>query len=165
LNLYRSDVRDAIDVVFENGFFQSQNFEKFVKQGGEARLDYALTKQWSLFTAADFNDVRNAQTDEIVRDAGIARESFKWGASYTSSFGQTANLEARYSRWSSMPGMANDRKPILDLKLTQDFKHLPKDINMQIFFNIYNLTNSSYWSDPTFPLPGRHVEGGVSIKF
>ena len=87
---------------------------KFVRQGGEARLDYAILKQWSVFTAADFNDVRNEQTREIVRGnagAGMARESFKWGSSYTFPFGLKVNLDGRYNRWSSDP-MAPRAKPM-----------------------------------------------------
>jgi len=175
LSLYRSDVSHALDLVCIdpiNYIYQYQNFEKFVRQGGEARLDYVIFKPWSVFTAADFNDVRNEQTGQIVGgDPGMARESFKWGSSYTLPFGLKANLEGRYNRWSSergsdgMPGDANDRKPIFDLKLTQDIKNIHKGIDLQIFFNVYNLTNSSYWSDPTFPLPGRYVEGGASVGF
>lgn len=173
LNLYRSDVSDAISLTCisacddpVNSIYQKRNFEKFVKQGGEVRLDYAITKPWSVFAAADFNDVRNEQTKKIVRgDPGMSRESFKWGSTYTSSFGLKGSLEGRYNRWSSDPGQANDRKPIFDLKLTQDFKNIRKDIDLDVFFNVYNLTNSSYWADPTFPLPGRYVEGGVRLSF
>ena len=166
LNLYHSDVSNAIDTVpLDDGSYQSQNFKKFTRQGGEARLDYAITKPWTVFTAADFNDVRNEQTHKIVRDEGIARESFKWGSSYAWPFGFKVNLDGRYNRWSSTPGMANDRKPIFDLKLTQDFKNIRKDIDLGVFFNVYNLTNSSYWSNPAFPLPGRYVEGGLTVSF
>jgi vitamin B12 transporter len=169
LNLYRSDVNDAISLARVdpvNYLYQERNFEKFVRQGGEVRLDYAMTKRWSVFTAADFNDVRNEQTHKIVRgDPGMSRESFKGGSSYVLPFGLKVALEGRYNRWSSDPGQANDRKPIFDLKLTQDFKNIRPGLDLEIFFNVYNLTNSSYWSDPTFPLPGRNVEGGVTVSF
>jgi outer membrane receptor protein involved in Fe transport len=95
----------------------------------------------------------------------MSRESFKGGSSYVLPFGLKVALEGRYNRWSSDPGQANDRKPIFDLKLTQDFKNIRPGLDLEIFFNVYNLTNSSYWSDPTFPLPGRNVEGGVTVSF
>jgi len=165
LNLYRSDVSNAIAVVFNNGLFQSQNFRKFVRQGAEARLDYAMNKQWSIFTAADFNDVRNVQTKKIVRDAGIARESFKWGSSYSWAYGFKVSLEGYYNRWSSSPGQANDRKPIFDVHLTENIRNVFRNMDMEIFFNLYNINNSKYWSSPTYPSPGRYVEGGVAVSF
>ncbi len=165
LDLYRSDVKDAIAPVLTNGLFQSRNFKKFVRQGGEARLDYTISDQWSLFTAAAFNDVRNVQDKTIVRDAGITRENFKWGSSYSWPCGLTVHLEGYYNRWSSTPEQANDRKPIWDGRLTEDIHNIFPDVDMELFLNLYNISNSKYWSSPTFPLPGRYVEGGMSLSF
>lgn len=167
LNLYRSDVKDALSPVINDIDYvtQYQNINKVVRQGGEARLDYAMNKQWSIYTAVDFNDVINEETKTIVRDAGIARQSFKWGTSYLWPCGFKASLEGYYNRWSSDPGQANDRKPIFDVHLTQKFRNVFRNIDMEIFFNVYNIDNSKYWSSPTYPLPGRSVEGGVSFKF
>jgi hypothetical protein len=38
-------------------------------------------------------------------------------------------------------------------------------VDLELFLNLYNLTNSKYWSSPTFPLPERYFEGGVSVSF
>jgi outer membrane receptor protein involved in Fe transport len=125
-----------------------------------------LMDEWSVFSAASINDVRNRQTKQIVKgDTGISRESFKWGASYTSSHGLTVSLQGAYNRWSSSPGDANDRKPIFDAHLSQQFPHLFPHVDLEIFLNIYNITNSQYWSDPVFPLAGRRFEGGASLSF
>jgi len=167
LNVYRSDVKDALEYNVDtlDGTIQYQNVSKAVRQGGEVELDYDLTQEWRIFSGASFNDVRDEATKQIIRDEGIARESFKWGVSRSWAFGLKASLEGYYNRWSSQPGDANDRKPIFDLKLTQDLKNIYKKVDAQIFFDLYNLTNSNYWADPSFPLPGRHVEGGVSVSF
>jgi len=166
LDLYRSDVRNAIGTALDNnGFLQQQNYKKFVRQGLEARLDYTMNMQWSIFIAGDFNDVVNEETNRIFRDTGVARQSFKWGTSYQWPCGFKVSLEGYYNRWGTSAGEPNDRKPIFDVHLTQDIDHVMPDVDTEIFFNVYNITNSSYWSSPTFPLPGRYVEGGVSVKF
>ncbi|MBI4309014.1 MAG: TonB-dependent receptor [Candidatus Omnitrophica bacterium] len=166
LNLYRSDVKDAISTVPTVGLIrQSRNFKKFVRQGGEVRMDYVFGERWRSFAAATFNDVRDVQTKKIVRDAGTARESFKWGSSYAWPFGLTFYLQGYYNRWSSSPDQAKDHRPIFDIRLNQNIPDVLRDVDMEIFFNLYNITNSQHLSSPTYPLPGRYVEGGVSVNF
>ncbi|MBL8012588.1 MAG: hypothetical protein JNN05_01940 [Candidatus Omnitrophica bacterium] len=76
------------------------------------------------------------------------------------------NLLGHYDRWSSDPSLqANDRKPIFDLKFTKNFDHAIRNVETQIYVNVYNLTNSKYWSSITYPLAPRHVEGGLVVKF
>lgn len=165
LNLYYSPVSDGVATVASGGLFQSRNFRKFIRQGVEVRLDYELTPRWDIFTAGSFNDVRNAQTDMLVRDAGIARQSFKWGSSYEWPCGLKVSLQGYYNRWASSPGQANDRKPVFDARLSEKIPDIVRDVDLEIFFNIYNLTNSKYWSSPVFPLSERSFEGGVSLSF
>lgn len=166
-NVYVTEVRDAIATVLENGLFIKRNFSKFRREGGDLTLDYKLSDALSFDASGAFNNVRNAQTGNIVRDQGIARESFRIGTHYRNArhdFG--LNFQGRYDRWSSDPSLrANDRKFIFDAKMTKGIVDGFKNIDVEIFLNIYNITNSKYWSSITFPLPRRYFEGGVMVKF
>jgi len=167
LNFYRVDVKDAIALVFDadNVVFVQRNFRKFRRLGGELLLNYHINDDLALYGSGAFNDVENKATGETVRDQGIARQKFTFGAHYKNKQGFGFNLSGYYNRWSSSPSRANDRKPIFDMKLTKEFKDLRDNIDVETFLNIHNLTNSKYWSSPTFPIPKRYFEGGFSVKF
>lgn len=166
LNLYRNDVKDAIATVSENGLFVKKNFRKFRRQGGELLLSYDVSSEWDVYASGAFNDVKNTQTKQIVRDQGIARQSFTLGTHYAAQNGFGFNLYGYYNRWSSSPSsQPNDRKFIFDTRLTKRFKNATRLGSVQIFLNIYNITNSKYWSSITFPSPRRYFEGGLSLEF
>jgi len=167
LNLYRSDVRDAIAVVEDNsGMYSSQNFKKFERRGAQLDIDYKLREDLNLYASGAFNDNINAQTKKIVRDQGIARQSFRIGAKYRHRKGFGLDFYGRYDRWTSPASLqANDRKFILDLRLSQKLQGIRKDVDLELFLNIYNLTNSKYWSSKNFPLPRRYFEGGFKLAF
>ncbi len=167
LNYSLAQIRDAIKIVFnEDSLFQSQNFDKFRRQSVDLTLDYTLSEEWHFFTSSAFNHVVDKATDEVVRGNGTARQSFRWGANYKNKKGFGLNLYGYYDRWDSdASDEPNDRKPIFDAKLTQNYQPRYKNIKGEIFVNIHNITNSKYWSDKTFPLPERYFEGGFSLKF
>jgi vitamin B12 transporter len=168
LNFYRADVRDAIGLVFDNNnfVFVQQNFRKFRRQGGEVLLNYKVMEDLTLYSSAGFNDVKNKVTGQRVRNQGIARQKFTFGAHYKNKHDFGVNLSGYYNRFSSSPSLQpNDRKPIFDLKLTKEFKDIKENVDIETFLNIHNLTNSKYWSSISFPLPKRYFEGGLSVKF
>jgi len=162
---YYSDVRNGIEIPFNGTSYTAVNVDKLRREGGQVRLDYQIIKPWSVYTSGEFNNPIDVQTKSLVRDASVNREAFKWGTHYKTGFGFGANLEGSYSRSLADPSQANDRKPTFDVKLTQDFKNVYKNTDLEIFFNIHNITNSKYWTDPQFPYPGRYVEGGFSLTF
>jgi len=165
LDLYRADVKDALALVWDAGVYKYDNFKKFRRQGAELSLHYQVNDDLTLRASGAFTDVENRETRKLVRDADIARQSFSLGANYKNEKGSGFHLYGSYRRWSADPGEANDRKFILDAKLTQEFKDVKGNIDLEIFLNIYNLTNSKYWSNPDYPLPRRYFEGGFSLKF
>ena len=165
LGLYHTDVKDAIATAFKDGAYIKDNFKKFRRQGVELFLNYEVNDDLTLYGGGAFTDVKNRETNEIVRDADIARQSFSLGANYKNKGGLEINLHGYYNRWSSNPGDANDRKFIFDANFSQKFKNKKDNLEMELFLNIYNLTNSKYWSNPTYPLPKRYFEGGMSLEF
>ncbi len=163
---YYSDVKDGIANVVDGTNIQSRNFKKFRRQGGQMRLDYKINQHWLIYTSGEFNDVMNIQTKSLVRDANVNREAFKWGSHYDFNFGFGINLEGYYSRsLASADSPANDRKPMFDLKLTQEFKDIIKNTDLEMFLSLHNITNSTYWINPIFPYPKRYIEGGFSLTF
>lgn len=168
LSLYRANVKDGITLEFDEAdfVFVQRNVSKIRRQGVELLLDYTLGEHVSLYGSGAFNDAENRDTKETVRDQGVARQHYTFGARYSDGQGWGANLYGYYNRWSSSPShQANDRKPIFDLKLTKRFEEVKNEIDLELFFNIHNLTNSKYWADISFPLAERYFEGGFSIHF
>lgn len=166
LFLYRADVKDAIATVFNGSVYIKDNFKKFRKQGAELKTNYRLNKNLSLFMLGAFSDVVNKETDQIVRDAGIVRQKFSVGARFKSDNEFYVDLIGSYNRWSSTPDEApNDRKFMLDSRISKTFKSIKENIDIEVFMNIYNLTNSKYWSDIAYPAPRRYFEGGFSLHF
>ena len=167
LSAYRADVKDGIVVTtVSSSTTQSQNIRKFRRQGGQLLLNCSINDQWTLYGSSAFNDAENRTTGEQVRDAGIARQKFTFGADYKHQNGFGLNLSGYYNRWSSPASQEpNDRKPMFDMKLTKEFKDIKNGVDIETFLNIHNLTNSKYWSDISFPLPRRYFEGGFSVQF
>ena len=164
-DLYRADIQNAINFVWDGGVYVYDNIEQFRRQGAELFLDYTVNDDLTVFGGVTFTDAKNEETGERVRDADIARHGFSLGADYKNKRGLSAHLYGYYKRWSADPDQANDRKFIFDARFTQEFKDVRKGMDLEIFLNIYNLTDSKYWSNPDYPLPGRYVEGGFSLKF
>lgn len=168
LNLYRSNVEDGLALEFDTDdfLFVQRNIRKFRRQGVELLLDYAINDRLSFFGSAAFNDAENRGTKETVRDQGVARQRYTFGARYSGTQGWRADLYGYYNRWSSGPSVKpNDRKPIFDLKLSKQFETVQEDLDLELFLNIHNLTNSKYWADISYPLPERYFEGGFSVHF
>ena len=168
LSWYWADIKDALSIVYNSdlGLFRAENIRKFRRQGVDLELKYPLSKLWTLFAGGAFNHSVNRTTGQIVRGNGSTRQSFTWGAQYKTQGGLGVNFYGYYKRWdSSAAAEPNDRKPIFDLKITQDLRHLCASADVQLFLNIHNITNSKYWSDISYPLPGRYFEGGFSLQF
>ncbi len=166
LDFYRSDAKDAIAWVVDGGFYIAKNFKKFRRQGVELGLDWELTKELNVFGSTGFNDVENRETRKTVRDQSIARQSYKMGMNYKNKKGFGLAVIGNYNRSSSEPSLlANDRKFIFDAKLSKEFKGIKKDLDCELFLNVYNLTNSKYWSNISYPTPERYFEGGISLDF
>jgi vitamin B12 transporter len=168
LNAYRANVKDGIALVFDdvNSVFVQRNFKKFRRQGGELILKNEIGEHFMVYGSGGFNDAENRETHEIVRDQGIARQKFTFGTRYNPFPDMSIDLSGYYNRWASDPSLEpNDRKPMFDLKLMKKFEDNKRDIDLETYIAIRNLTNSKYWSNITFPLASRYFEGGLSLKF
>lgn len=167
LNVYRSDVKDAIDTVCDDlDMCWKQNFKKVERKGVDLTLKYKLSEYLTLTASGAFNDVINIEPREIVRDQDIARQSFRLGMDFDNGNGLRVAIFGRYDRWSSPASLApNDRKFIFDARFSKEWKNVYHAVDLEIFLNLYNLTNSKYWSSKTFPLPKRYFEGGLKASF
>ncbi len=168
LNWYWADIKDALNIVFNSdlGVFRAENVRKFRRQGVEGNLRYKLSPEWQIYGNAGFNHSVNRTTRQIVRGNGTARQSFQLGVQYKHDKGFGCHLLGSYNRWDSVPSQEpNDRKPVFDLKVTQDFKRIFHHTDVQFFVHVYNIANSKYWSDISFPDPERYFEGGFVLSF
>ncbi|MDD5130515.1 MAG: TonB-dependent receptor [Candidatus Omnitrophica bacterium] len=162
VSLYRADVFDAISNAKDaQGDWIKQNFQKFRRQGVEARAKFKVLEGFNFFTAAAFNDVEDRIAKQTVKDTDSPRQSFNLGFEYKHEIGFNLYINGRYNYWNKTfdDFQSKDRKFVFDLKAQQKIKHLT------CFLNIYNLFDSNYCSDYFFPLPKRYFEGGVSINW
>ena len=75
------------------------------------------------------------------------------------------DLIGSYNEWNSDPDLQpKDQRFILDTKLAQRFEDI-KNVDLELFLMVHNLTNTKNWASLTFPLPKRYFEGGLSIGF
>ena len=160
-SLYRADIHDALSSVdVGSGLFMMKNFEKFRRQGAALETRYVFPQGLGVSAAAAFNDEENRITRETVRGSGKPRQSFNLGADYTHN-GFFCGLTGYYKRWNESPDLApNDRKFIFDAKARQSLGK-----NALVFFSVYNLGNSAYWSDSFYPLRKRYYEAGLTISW
>ena len=165
-SVFQSDVRDAIDTVqVSPGKYMKINFEHFRQKGTELEATQRLFHHFLLTFGAGLNDVENRVTRTQVKGRGVSRDYFKLGALFHHKRLFDAALLGRYQRWDSLPSSEpNDRKFIWDAKFQKEVFQ-KESYTVSTFLNVYNLTNSKYWYDLDFPLPGRYVEGGITISF
>ncbi|MFA5156087.1 MAG: TonB-dependent receptor [Candidatus Omnitrophota bacterium] len=160
-SLYRSDVRDAISSAQnDDNLTYMKNFQRFCRQGLELDSRFEICDGLYFRVSAAFNDIKDTDTDQIVRGGGKARQSFNTAIEYKSKFGLAVSLIGYYNRWNEPADFQpNDRKMLCDLKITQEWKMV------SLFFNVHNLNNSRYWADSYFPVPQRYFEGGLSVNW
>ncbi len=165
-SVYRSKITDAIATVLNaNNKFIKENFNKFRQQGLETDLELALSKELAFTFAANVNDVINQETGDEVSGRGVTKKNYRLGLRWKhAAFG--AAVFGKYDHWdSSHSSQVNDRKFIFDMRLNYTIpKHWIGE-GTTLFVNVFNLTNSKYWSDFNFPSPRRYFEGGVALAF
>jgi vitamin B12 transporter len=160
-SVYRSEVKEAISS-FENDAGQTymKNFQKFRRQGAGLEGRLRIFEELHFTAAAAFNDIEDRSTKETVRGGGKPRQSFNLALEYKNKKGLMFSLLGYYNRWNEPASYeSNDRKMLLDFKVSRDWK------NIGVFLNIYNLNNSKYWSDYYYPAPQRYFEGGLTLKW
>ncbi len=164
-SLYRSDVKDAIAAVTEGGKTYMKNFQRFRRQGAEVKVRTRLNSKITISNSAAFNDVKDRSTRKTVRDIGVARQSFNIKIDYRNEGGFNCSIISYYNRWDhTWSYKPNDSKFICDVRISQRIKEVD-GLDLTVFLNIYNLTNSSYWADYYFPSPLRYFEGGFVVKW
>jgi vitamin B12 transporter len=161
INLYHAKITDAIArATNDEGKQYQKNFKSFVRQGIEAEVKYLVFKATTLFVGANFNDVRNSETSEIVEDR--PRFTSDFGVSFQpKDLGFALDLTGHSIWWKApLSYGANDNKVIWDVKLTKNI-----DQNLGAFLYVYNIFNTANWHYETNPLPLRHFEGGIKWRF
>ncbi|MFH2138984.1 MAG: TonB-dependent receptor plug domain-containing protein [Candidatus Omnitrophota bacterium] len=162
LSVYRADVYNAIAAAqnpITSQWFM-KNFEKFRRQGAELSGKLDVNSRLNIFCSGGFNDIENRQTQQTVKGAGAARQTFQMGIDYKNLQGLRFVLKGYYKRWNQLAwALPNDRKMLFDAKISQQIK------DITFFLNVFNITNSSYWSDNYFPDPERYFEAGISLDW
>lgn len=165
-DVYYSQVKDAIATRSSGSLWIKDNYQEFKKQGTELILDYDLFPQVKLYASAEFNNVIDKETNKKVRDSSILRNGYSFGVKYGAGKGLLLHLMGEYNRWMAPASYGkNDGKVIVNFKATKDFELPRYHQKCQLFFNIYNLSDSKYWTDPSYPTASRYFEGGFSVKF
>jgi outer membrane receptor protein involved in Fe transport len=157
---FYADVNDAINTVTDGaGVTRYVNFNKIVRQGGEATVKWKFENQMYLFANTLNQLVKDSTINAAVLDwvritwsagVGLSGERLRWLLSATY---QDRNTSATTN--------AADRKIVLnangEYSVTDSWK---------VFASAYNLGNEDVSTNQLAPAwPPRQVEGGVEWKF
>lgn len=159
---YRTDITDAIIAVDDgSGGFFMDNINKLRRQGVDAEVKTREHKGLSLSYGYAFNDVRDLETDTIVK--GQARVVHNAGVDYRGPFDTRTTLNGHYIYWHADPTYnAKDRNFLWDARVSKYFARWKYAIG-EVFVSVHNITDvKQYWID-TYPNPGRWVEVGVNL--
>lgn len=135
ISYYRSDINEGL--AYDDASLRYENHKKIIRQGSELRLNYNPIKILTFYGSGGINDSYDASTKLTLRDdQGMARQKFTFGTDLHCLNGFGIHVAGYYSRWSA-PGSshANDRKPIVDTKISQQFKDFYKHYDGEMFFN------------------------------
>lgn len=159
---YRTDITDAIIAVDDgSGGFFMDNINKLRRQGVEAEVKTRDYKGLSLSYGYAFNDVRDLETDTIVK--GQARVVHNAGVDYRGPFDTRTTLNGHYVYWNADDALnAKDNNFLWDARVSKYFAKWKYAIG-EVFVSVHNLTDvKQYWVD-TYPNPGRWVEVGLNL--
>jgi vitamin B12 transporter len=161
VNPYYQKLEDGILLTLDpnDELYFYKNHESITRKGIEAGLLWSLCKNTVVRLGADFNDIVNEDTDEVVEGNGRIRYTASMETKLSESW--VVNVSGYYVWW-DMPEIYNakDRNFVFNGKVTHVFS---KDIS--VYAAIYNIFDQDlYWID-VFPNPPRSYEAGFAWKF
>ena len=164
LNLFRADVDNLLRFNPRLGQFgKYENIANATRQGVEGRIGAAFDWGLGLSFGGSFIDVRDGQTDEIIKD--VPRILYDASASYTYKW-MSHSLIGRYVFTNSSYAETKDQVFVFDYMLKVKLPFIPECAGKPgIFFTVHNLFNTTYLLRNIYPQPGRWVEGGVHYQF
>ncbi|HID55743.1 TPA: TonB-dependent receptor [Candidatus Poribacteria bacterium] len=162
--LYRSNISDAVETVIDRvkKTAKKENIGRVRCLGGELELRAEPVSGFSLSVGGSFNDVRDLRTKRVIK--GRPRVTYDVGLAYEGGAGFRANLKGRYVWWNQPPELgAKDRRFVWDLKLSRKWARTPLE-SLKATLSVHNIFDTrSAWTY-RYPLPGRWIEGEVSIS-
>lgn len=161
---YRSDITDAIDIASDDsGNFFFKNFEEFRRQGVEVEVRTAEYNGLSLSYGAAINNVKNLETDKIVKNK--AKVTHDVGLNYRGPFETRGTLRGHYVWWNADPEFnAKDKNFIWDAKVSKYLARW-KGVMGEMFVSVHNIFSEKQYLMYVYPNPGTWWEGGVSLTF
>ncbi|MFC1616637.1 TonB-dependent receptor plug domain-containing protein [Candidatus Margulisiibacteriota bacterium] len=160
LNMFYSYINDVIEVNRTTRISSNIGFHK--KQGVEAEVQYNILNDLLISGSLVLSEVRDRSTNAIV--LGRPVQTYNLGLNYNNkNLGLNLDLSGRYIWWNiDTSNGPNDRKFIWDMKYSQ---FLTKKQDLKVFFSVYNLLNEQFWQISIFPMPERHIKGGINWQF
>jgi len=164
LNLFRADVDNLLRFNPKLGQYgKYDNIAKATRRGIEGRVSAAFDWGLGLSFGGSFIDVRDGQTDEIIKD--IPRILYDASASYTYKW-MTHSLIGRYVFNNSSYPETKDQVFVFDYMLKLKLPFIPEYAGKPgVFFTVHNLFNTAYLYRNSYPQPGRWIEGGINYQF
>lgn len=164
LTLFRADVNNLLRFNPSLGMFgKYENIDEATRQGVEGRIGATFPWGLGLSFGGSFIDVRDARTDEIIKD--VPRILYDASASYTYKW-MTHSLIGRYVFNNSSYPETRDQVFVFDYMLKVSLPFIPECAGKPgVFFTVHNLTNANYLLRNVYPQPGRWIEGGLNYQF
>ena len=171
MTFYRADVTDKVTWLYDTNDVNANgdtgeilsfiNLNKVRRQGAEVEAKTREYKGLSLSYGAAFNDVKDLETDEVVK--GQPRIIQNAGVDYKGPFETRTTVNGHYVWWNADPYYnAKDQNFVWDARVSKYMAKWKYAIG-EIYVSVHNLTDEKqYWVD-LYPTPGRWVEAGVNL--
>ncbi len=175
VTFYRADIDDAVEPVADESdadgdgdiweVLTFENIKKFRRQGVEVEARTAEYKGISLFYGYAFNDIKDLDSDKIVKNK--ARVTHDIGIDYRGPFETKTTVKGHYVYWNAdgTPGFkAKDDNFIWDAKVS---KYLAKwkGVMGELFVSGHNIFSEKQYLMEIYQNPGTWWEGGISLTF
>ncbi len=150
------------------GRYTWANSDRFIRKGYEAEVGVILPAGFQAYAGSNYNDHSNKGTGQII--SWIPTRSIKTGLKYANDkLDLVANLRGRYIWWNEDPSLIalfepRDKVWLFDFRLSKGFK-LSDVVNLNLFVDVYNITDQLYWDRKDLPNPRRWAQLGFEIKY
>jgi len=118
-------------------------------------------RDWKAGSGAHVYRYYDRKAHAWAEPSGLPSHSVDFSLGYDNPRIVQATIMARYTRFH----MPYDAYQPNDRKLMFDFTSKKTMGMWSVFFNVYNLADSKYWTDYYKPYPGRYFETGVGFEW
>jgi outer membrane receptor protein involved in Fe transport len=172
LSFYYHKMTDGIVQVPADleGRFTWGNISQFTKKGYEAEFGFLTPFGLTGYIGSNYNKHEDTTGGQTALLTWIPTHTYKTGLKYKNEkWDLMANLRGRWIWWNMDPSLASlltprDKKWVFDFRMAKGFK-LGDTTKLNVFIDVFNLTDQAYWDRSDMPNPRRWGQLGLEVNF